>query len=142
RLPRCAEQERRATILRRAADRADAMTEEPAGELRREDHRHGLRLDLPRAEPPQRAFRRLPADALRRLERSGLAAHRVPVVALEGAVALRDDADARRMRARRITADEAVAVRVRAVPAAGRHGRALGVLDPRIDGARGILGAQ
>src|SRR5690606_41422657 len=106
------QQERALSILARAAYRAEQMTEQAARELRRVNHRHDLRLRLLRAEPPHGSLRAHPADFLGRIEIGEGACGRVPVIPLERLAALRDDAAADRVAARRISADETVAVRI------------------------------
>src|SRR5690606_30403285 len=96
----------------------------------------------PRAEPAHGSLRALAADVLRRIEIGERARGRVPVIPLERAAALRNHAAADRVAARRIAADEAVAVRVDANAFARAHRRAFGILDARIEFAGRGLGAQ
>src|SRR5690606_41634980 len=124
------------------AYRAEKVPEKPARELGRIDHRHDLRLRLPRAEPSHGSLRALPAAVLRRIEIGERTRGRIPVIPLERFAALRDHAAADRMAARRIAADEAVAVRVDPNALARVHGRAFGILDARIELAGRGLGAQ
>ena len=62
-LARRIEQERRATILTAAANRAEEMPEQAARQLGHEQHRRRHRRQLARVEAPQRARRGLLADA-------------------------------------------------------------------------------
>ena len=76
------EQERRATVLAAAADRADEVTDESARDVRRIQHRRLHRRELARAEPADGALARAAADARRRFQLAPVAHRAVPVVTL------------------------------------------------------------
>ena len=60
-------QKRRVAVNRAPVDGVENVAEQGARHARFKDHRHALRLDFDRAQPPQRAFGRFAAHCLRHL---------------------------------------------------------------------------
>ena len=67
-LAQFAGEERRLAINRAAVDRVEDVAQQGARNARFEDHRHTLRFDFHRAQPPQRALRRFASHGLRHLQ--------------------------------------------------------------------------
>ena len=136
------QQEGGAAVEAPAADGAEEVADQAAGDLRGVEHGALACGDLAPAEAAHGALAGAPPHGLGRLELGRVARHRPPVVPLHGLALARDHGAAHAVARGLVAAEEAMGVAVHRGPLVGGDGGALGVGDAPVHGARGVLAGR